>query len=333
MKSRRKVPGWVTTGLAYALSIGCLMWALKGMGWNEMVDDVRSLNWWFILLAVVFDLAIYVAHAWRWTVLLESVSDLEIWRTTQAIYIGLFANEILPLRTGEVIRCYLLAHWNGLHLPIVFASAIIERCIDGAWMVVAVAIAAVFLKLPRELMFMVQVLSVALVLLAILFYLILRYKEHSRTMLRNSRWAFKLHHFLEGLHCMGTSRTMSRTVWASFIYLALQIVPIWALMKAYELDLGFLAAATILAVIRVGTMIPNAPGNLGVHQAFCIIGLSLFGVDQLTSRGFAFVMWFALTLPLLLGGALALALTGLKLNEIKHHAHRGLEHDEPIISA
>ena len=40
----------------------------------------------------------------------------------QSIYIGLFANELLPLRPGELIRCYLLAHWSDLRLSLTFAS-------------------------------------------------------------------------------------------------------------------------------------------------------------------------------------------------------------------
>ena len=42
--------------------------------------------------------------------------SLPLWRTVQSIYIGLFANEVLPLRVGELIRCYLLAHWNSLRI-------------------------------------------------------------------------------------------------------------------------------------------------------------------------------------------------------------------------
>src|ERR1035438_5414284 len=66
----------------------------------------KDFRW--VLLAVVFDLSVYVCHAWRWNTLLAPVVRLRLWRTVQSVYIGLFANELLPLRTGEVIRCYLL---------------------------------------------------------------------------------------------------------------------------------------------------------------------------------------------------------------------------------
>jgi len=38
-----------------------------------------------------------------------------MYKSIQAIYIGLFANELIPFRPGEVIRCFLLAHWARIH--------------------------------------------------------------------------------------------------------------------------------------------------------------------------------------------------------------------------
>jgi len=45
---------------------------------------------------------------------------------------GLFSNEVLPLRPGELIRSYLQAHWCEVPFSVAFASAIIERLLDGA---------------------------------------------------------------------------------------------------------------------------------------------------------------------------------------------------------
>ena len=110
---------------------------LHGYPINELVPTLRALDYRWVGLAVAADLAVYVVHGWRWNTLLAPVARLSFWRTVQAIYIGLFANEVLPLRTGEVIRCYLLAHWNDLRLSLTFASAAVERIIDGIWMLAA----------------------------------------------------------------------------------------------------------------------------------------------------------------------------------------------------
>ena len=116
--------------------------------------------------------------------------ELQLWRTVQSVYIGLFANEVLPLRVGELIRCYLLAHWNGLNLSVDSLPPRWSVLIDGFWMLAAFLITAVFVKgIPPDLT---------------IWWLcswpaaggghggldwIVMHKQHAHTVIRESRWA------------------------------------------------------------------------------------------------------------------------------------------------
>src|SRR6202050_483466 len=133
---RRKLPSWAPQGAGYLESTACLVWVLHVYPISDLIPTIRALDFRWVLLAVICDLAVYVTHAWRWNTMLAPVIRLKLWRTLRAIYIGLCANEVLPLRTGELIRCYLLAHWNNMRLSLSFASAAVERIIDGLWMLV-----------------------------------------------------------------------------------------------------------------------------------------------------------------------------------------------------
>ena len=90
------------------VSIGCLVWALRDAKLGELKDDLASMNWWWVAVAVIADVVMYFWHAMRWRILLRPVVRLRYWDTVRAIYVGLFANEVLPFRVGEVLRCYLL---------------------------------------------------------------------------------------------------------------------------------------------------------------------------------------------------------------------------------
>lgn len=325
--ARRKLPSWAPQAFGYALSIGCLVWVLHGYDLNEILPAIASLDWRWVTLAVALDLTVYVVHGWRWNTLLRPLARLPFWRTVQSIYIGLFANEVLPLRTGELIRCYLLAHWNNLRLSVTFASAAIERLMDGYWMIGAFIGLAAAVTLPRYMVDFVKVLGVLVTVATVLLGYIIIHKQHAHALARESRWASTLRHLVEGLHSMGNWQTFSRTALVSLLYLVVQIFSVWALMRAYGLDLSLLAATGVLTVLRFGTVIPSAPGNLGLFQASTVLALTLFEVDRNDAKTFSFVMFFALTLPLLVGGALAVALTGLNLREIRHRAQRQKESD------
>ena len=254
------------------------------------------------------------------------MSRLRLWRTVQSIYIGLFANEVLPLRTGEVIRCYLLAHWSDLRISVVFASAAVERLMDGVWMLAAFLVTAGFVRgIPRDLVILVQAVGALLFLCILVLGWVVFHKQHAHAVIRESRWAATLRHIIEGLHLMGNLRTFGWTMGISLLYLALQVVSVWALMKAYGLDLSFWVAGGVIAIVRFATVVPNAPGNLGLFQVACVLAMGLFDVERNDAKTFSFIMFFALTLPLLVGGAVAVALTGVNISELRHRAQQGIE--------
>jgi len=320
------MPSWLPQTLGYAVSIACLLWVLKGYNFREIPADLRQLDWKWVAVGVLADLGVYVVHAWRWNTLLSPVVRLRLWRSVQAIYIGLFANEVLPLRTGELIRCYLLAHWNDFRISLSFTSAAVERLIDGFWMLAAFIITASFVRgIPRDLIILVQLLGILLFAGAVVLIWIVFHKQHAHLVIAESRWASTLRHIVEGIHLMGDLRTMGLTIGISLLYLVLSIFSYYALMKAYGLDLSIWVAGGVLTVVRLATVVPNAPGNVGLFQAACVLALGLFDVEQNDAKTFSFVLFFALTLPLLVGGAIATAMTGLNLGELRDRAHRGLK--------
>lgn len=298
---------------------------LHGYDLREIKTEIKDLDWGWVSLCVVFDLSVYVCHGWRWSVVLSPIRRPPFWRTVQAIYIGLFANEVLPLRTGEVIRCYLMAHWNRLYISTVLASAAIERLMDGVWMIVAFLITSSFLKLPGGIVDVMRIVTVLLLLGVATLVFVIFHKHHAHAVVRESRWAATLRHVVDGLHLMGNWRTLSQAIFASLLYLFLQVLTVWALMKADRLDLSIWAAGGVIVVVRFGTVIPNAPGNLGLFQAACTVGLMMFDVEKDVAKTFSFLMFFALTLPLLVGGAVAVALTGLNLKDIRMRARHHMQ--------
>jgi uncharacterized protein (TIRG00374 family) len=319
------MPAWAPQVLGYCLSAACLLWVLHGYPIGELIPTIRGLDWRWVSLAVISDLSVYVVHGWRWNTLLRPVIRLRLWGTVQAIYIGLFANEVLPLRVGEVIRCYLLAHWNDLRLSVGFASIALERLIDGFWMITAFLITASFVDgIPEKLKILVLIIGALILAGAVVLLWILLLKKESHAAIAESRWSAILRHAIEGLHLMGNARTLAYTALISLLYLVLQFLSAYCLMKAYGLDLSFWVAAGVLTIIRFATVVPNAPGNLGLFQVACVLAMRLFDVEPNDAKTFSFIMFFALTLPLLIGGAVATALTGLNLGELHDRAKRSV---------
>ena len=318
--------------VGYTLSAISLIWVFRGFNFRQTLSDLESLDWRYVTIAVIFDLSVYLSHAWRWNLLLRPVARPSYWRSVQAIYIGLYANEILPLRTGELIRCYLLSHWNDIPISLAISSAGIERIFDGIWLVVALLITTQLTPLPRYLIDGTEVMGIGLCVLLGLLIFIAVHKQRAHAVFSETSWASGLRHIVEGIHAMGNWRTMLAVAGASLIYLLLQIVPVWALMEGYGLDLSIGVAAAVYIILRLGTVIPNAPGNAGLYQFFCVLGLGLFDVPKSTAVGFSLMMFGVLTLPLLVGGFVAMAFTGLKLGDIRARARTSVHSTVEVAS-
>jgi len=125
---------------------------------------------------------------------------------------------------------------------------------------------------------------------------------------------------------MGNRRTLFRTVVISALYLAVQMFSYYALIRAYRTDFSFWVGAGLLTMIRFATVIPNAPGNLGVFQLAAVKALTrMFEMNVTDAKTLSLILWAALTLPLLIGGALATALTGVSIGELRERARRSAD--------
>src|SRR5579872_5428996 len=222
----RKIPSWMPQALGYCLSAACLVWLLHGYPIKEqLIPALRELDWKWLFLGMAADLGAYVIHGWRWKTLLAPVIRLRFWRTVQSIFIGLFANELLPFRSGELIRCYLLAHWNDLRLSLSFASAVVERLIDGVLIVAAFLVTVGFVNgIPPDLVFFVEGLAVLLLIGILLLVWIIARKQEAHAVLGESRWSAALRHVIEGLHLMGDLRNLGVTLGISVLYLVAQAI-------------------------------------------------------------------------------------------------------------
>src|SRR5262249_14207902 len=104
-------------------------------------------------------------------------------------------------------------------------------------------------------------------------------------------------------------------------YLLLQVLPIYAAFQGYGFDLSIGTAFALMVILRVGTVVPQAPGNLGLFQFLTRLSLEkIFNVVPAEAARFSLVLWGVVTLPLLIAGFVALAITGARITELRRAA-------------
>jgi uncharacterized membrane protein YbhN (UPF0104 family) len=313
------------------LSFGCLVWTLRDAKLGELREDLATMDWKWVALAVVFDIGVYFWHGFRWSLLLRPVEPVGFWQAVRAIYVGLFANEVLPFRAGELLRCYLLSTWTKLPLSVSLSSALIERIFDGIWLSLCLLLTLRLVPLPKHLHYLADGgwILASIVLGGTLLLGVAMFRRGNGTAPRpdpgaRTGWRGQLSVLLEDLGLIGHSRYLYFALLQSLPYLLLQTIPIWASFKGYGFDLGLLEAFALMVFLRMGSVVPQAPGNLGLFQFLTKEVLEkIFNVVPDEAARFSLVLWGIVTLPLLIGGFIALWIEEADIVDLTRAAEKG----------
>jgi len=300
-----------------------LVWVFYDLHPREVLRHIVVRDWKWMFMALAVSIGTYVLQGYRWSLLLRPVARVRPMRATQAIYAGLFTNEVLPLRLGELARAYLVASWARVGIVPILPSIMVERLLDGVFLTVAFGLTAIAVRLPDALDDAGDVLGVLVLLGVAAFLLVVATQGQAQARPRNPNRLLAsvvslVQRLAGGLRAIGISARLYYAAGISLLMLASQIAAIWLLMMSYGLELPFVAAAVVFIIVSLGTAVPNAPGNVGTFQFFAVLGLVLLGVDKVTAAGFSVVAFLALTLPMVTVGALAFSLSGLKLAEVRN---------------
>jgi hypothetical protein len=315
---KRKYGSWAVIIATNLLSLICLIWVLTGADLHHIWSEARHMHWRWVLFAVISDVCVYLLQAWRWKLLLRPIGSVPFLYCFEAIYVGLFANEVLPLRAGEVIRCFLLARETRIPISVSFASALIERLFDGVWLMLCFFLCLHMGKLPIVLLRGGYVLGVLILLCGGILAFAMYAKKQSLDVLFSWSWPKWFNTLIQDLHLVGHSRYLYYAFFVSGCYLLAQIVPIYLLVQASDLDVKWTASFTMMVLLRLSSIVPQAPGNLGSFQWVAARTLMMFGLVTAHAKRFSLILWAVVTLPLIVIGAIALAMTGLNMM----HLHR-----------
>jgi glycosyltransferase 2 family protein len=261
---------------------------------------------------------------------------------TAAMMIGYMANNVLPLRAGEVVRVYVVARrWSAsvgttarTHpFWTTLATLVVERVLDSLAVVLILAVLVLVVPVPRFLeVAALVVLAIDLVGVAVLIALVTAPQACARLITRLSgRWpklqrralaAFET--FVHGLDGIRTpSHILPLLGWTVGVWLVPALAA-WTVLFALNLHLPFVAAWAVLAFVGLGISIPSAPGYVGVFHAAAVLAVGLFGVSRSDGFGYALLFHASQILPITLLGWLFMLREHMSLGEATH-ARPGVE--------
>ena len=308
--------------VGYSLAVVCLIWVLHDFHIVKSLRQMENVDWRWVVVAMTFDVISYGFQALRWKFLLIPFGRVRLTRTIRAVFAGLFANLVFPLRPGEVLRSFVISSQENITIGRVLGSVGVERLIDLVIATAGLGVVSLFVELPTRFKRAADILGVVTlvivaIIVALIFYLEFKLGKDNELPGGRAHMPGKVMRALSGLHAMGTAPSFYPAVLASIAMPGFQVLALWALIRSYPLPLSFTASVVALLIINIGVSLPNAPANVGSYQFFCVLGVSIFGVDKTTATGFSFFAWFALTVPFIFLGFAALVRSGMTVRTMR----------------
>jgi uncharacterized protein (TIRG00374 family) len=264
-----------------------------------------------------------VLRSFRWGVLLEPLEPLSQRLLLPITSIGFLFIWILPARLGEVARPYLLKQNSKLGLSPAMGSVVLERLIDATFLVALLAACLPALRLPVPILsaFKGFVLILLAAVLLVLFGSIPGFRQRvfqfSSKVLPPS-WSEFLTRIAETFYSgmqavMSVKRLLAILALTSAIW-GSALAAFLVLFHSMDLQLGLLAATTVVVLTCLGIALPAAPGFIGNYHYACIVAMGLFGVAKDTALAYAILIHFLTILVLVAMGLFFINLSKLKVS-------------------
>lgn len=312
----------MSRGIRASIGIGIsaifLYLAFRGQDFREIGAALRETSIWWVIPALVLYFAGVYLRATRWRILLRSVAPTA---TTNQLFpivvIGFMANNILPLRAGEIVRSVVIGREFGVRKTSALATIAVERIFDGITMLGFLAFSMIFVSLTSELQSLAILsfiifagLLLALVLLTFGGDVVTRLLQLVLGPLPDrvgTRVEQMAESFLSGLGVLKSRRDLAKVVVTS--------IGAWLLEASmyYLLAIGFGAqvrdvmngAVTLLTtgVANLSTLIPGAPGYIGQFEYGVKLVLNgAFNISEHNALAYAILVHAALYFPITILG-------------------------------
>jgi hypothetical protein len=203
---------------------------------------------------------------------------------------------------------------------VTFASDLIERIFDGVWLMLCFFLSLHMHKPPRVLAGGGYFLGALIVVCAIVIGFAMYARKQSMGAIFGWSWPRWFNTLIEDLQLIGHSRYLYYSFLVSGLFILSQIIPLYALVRAYDLDVPWTASFTMMVMLRLSSVVPQAPGNLGGYQLVAQQTLMMFDLYGPLAKRFSWVLWAIVTLPIIAIGCISLAITGVNLSHLHKQA-------------
>ncbi len=334
----------VKHAVALLITAGCLYLAFKGVDLDQALAilDTERIRFFPLIVFSLLCMVVFLVRAWRWIYFYRPEHGASVGGLTVANFIGFTANNILPLRMGEVVRALMARRKVNAPLSYILATLFIERLFDTLCIFLCVILPLLFYNDFPPSVVKIGKIVFFIFLGATVLIIVLRSKPHlvQKIALPVGRKVFpdrlfeRFKHFMQtftdGLQILRNGPAMLKIIVLSLFHWWIVVFGYGLAFRGFSFDtLPWSAPYLTLGLVGLGVALPSAPAFVGPLHLAIIYSLSkAYGIPTSTAAGFAVVMHLLMMGPVTVVGLMLMWKEGFTIGQIRKKADH-LEEELP----
>jgi uncharacterized protein (TIRG00374 family) len=313
-------------GLAVSAFFLALLFRSTDLG--ELKDALQGAEYWWLLPAFAVYLAGVMIRCVRWRTLMMPLREVAALRLFPLMIIGYMANNLIPLRAGELVRAWATGERENVSKAGAFGTIAVERLMDGCVLVVLLVVAGSFAGFDAALRALAIAAAVLFILALGVFIYVTRTEERGK---RVFTWLVHLapkrfHPRLEamassliiGMRSIHTVRPLTFVIVTSFAAWLVEVCAYLLIGQAFDLDVGYFDYMLLLAAGNLAVLIPATVGGVGPFEWAAKEVLTKAGVSASVAAAYAVLAHALVLIPVTFMGLYFVWALKLNFGRILH---------------
>lgn len=313
----------IFTIAGFLISIVLLYLALRGIHFHEIYAILKNADYKLVFLPTVFIFLAALFSSIKWSMI--AGNNVKVKNAFVALIIGLFINNVLPARIGEVARGYVLSRKEGLSFSFAISTVLVDRLFDLIGLLIITFVFFPKQSMPHQVSNAIYMLIIVLTL-CITVFVLLSYKKTAMIIADRLhaiqrpifiKLARRLIEIQENLSRIKSPLTTICYICIAFIQWLCMSSALYFVTLTIGISVNFLYIPFICALLNMGLAVPSSPGYIGVYQFILIYLLAIFGIPK--SQGFTASILFHASwyIPYNILGFVLLIKEHLKIKDLK----------------
>lgn len=309
---------------------------------GEMAAALTAANYLYVLPALVVYLVAVWLRAVRWHYLLRPLQSVSARALYPVVVIGYMANNLLPIRIGELVRAYLVGERERMSKTATLGTILVERLCDGIVLVTFLLTIAAFTgmssNLSRLALVMAVVFSAGLLLLIAVTASERRSERVARAALRALPLRFRhqglqlVLSLLSGLGSLRSPLVLTLVAAISTLSWVLEAAMYSLIGRAFGFALSFHVYLLVTAAANLAISVPSSQGGIGPFEFFAKETIVFFGVGAAAAQAYAIALHALLLLSMIGLGLVFLWAIRLSFGEVIRQVEEGaVMHRSPTL--